>query len=243
MNIINITQKENELLRLCRLERLNDDDFSLFVQLVKDKDVVNINCTEAGYDFTPLILLCRYNQSDRLYNCLEILLRERHDINVNQTDNLGMNALIHLCRCSFSDNIVNVAQLLITKGIDVKKTIEGVGLNALMNLCVYSSKKNIVEMAQLLIDNGVDVNETDEKRRNALMHLCRWSTCYIKIVEMAEFLIDNGIDLEKKDNKGRNDADYLTSLRSSSLLDFYKSAILEVLQQQQQVDISIIIYS
>ena len=108
---------------LCRLERLNGDDLTRFTQLAKDEMAVDINCTNDAKDglSTPLMLLCRCNPSDSLYDCVEILLQNRPDIHVNQTNNYGSNALMLLCAHSKSDKIVEVAQLLIDKGVDLKQ--------------------------------------------------------------------------------------------------------------------------
>ena len=123
-------QKGNELLRLCHRDGLDKKELLRFTQLVKNEEaaVLDVNCTdERGR--TTLMLLCRHNQSDSLYDCVEILL-QRPDTDVNKTDEDGMNALMHLCRWSDSDKILEVAQLLIANGVNVKQT-DKIGRSAL----------------------------------------------------------------------------------------------------------------
>ncbi len=86
------------MLALCHLERLNGDDLTRFTQLAKNEMAVDINCTNDAKDglSTPLMLLCRYNQSESLARCIETFVWERPDIHVNQTDEDGNNALMYL---------------------------------------------------------------------------------------------------------------------------------------------------
>ena len=70
---------ELELLKLCQRSKLDDDDLLRLTQLVNGKEAAaaDVNCID-DYTFkrTPLMLLCCYNQSDRLFNCVEILLHD-----------------------------------------------------------------------------------------------------------------------------------------------------------------------
>jgi len=117
---------------LCGLKRLEGNNLTRFIQLVNDKGAVDVNCINDTGE-TPLMLLCERNQSDSLYNCVEILLRERPDIDINQTDEFGNNALIRLCYFSLSNKIMEMAELLIDNGIDLEQTNK-YGRNALMLL-------------------------------------------------------------------------------------------------------------
>ena len=158
------------MLQLCRRKRLGDgDNLRLFTDLVTGEEAVDVNCTD-DRGRNPLMLLCRYNQSDSLYNCIEILLQQRHDIDLKQTDKDGMNALMHLCRDSISDRIVQVAILLIDNDIDVNQ-VDKEGKNALMWLCAHSENDKSVEVTQFLITNEIDVKHTDNEGRNSEGHL------------------------------------------------------------------------
>ena len=179
-----------------RSEHFDDDELTGFIQLATDKEAVDVNCTHAfDGSSTPLILLCVNNQSDSLDHCVKILLRQRPDIDVNQTDKDGLNDLMILCQWSKSVKIVQVAQMLISNGAYVIQTNK-YGMNALMWLCWHSISDKIVEMAQLLITSGTDVKKTDEKGMNALMLLCYASNSE-KIVQVSQLLIENGIDLKQ----------------------------------------------
>ena len=108
------------MLKLCCLKGLGDDELNWFKELATDKEAVDVNCTD-DFGKTPLMLLCSYNLNDSLYNCVKILIQNRHDIKVNHmdyNDYMEKNALMQLCAESESDEIVEMARLLIAKGID-----------------------------------------------------------------------------------------------------------------------------
>ena len=67
-----------EFLKLCKCERLDDDQFVRFRQLVGDEEEVDVNFIDY-FKRTPLILLCRHNHSGGLFDCVELLL-QRSDI-------------------------------------------------------------------------------------------------------------------------------------------------------------------
>ena len=82
--------------------------------LLTDKEAVDVNYIDANGSFTPLVLLCFYNQSEGISCCVEILLPRRPDVDVdvNLTDKHGMNTLMRLCRHSIIEKIVEVTQLI-----------------------------------------------------------------------------------------------------------------------------------
>ena len=127
---------------------------------------MDVNCTDER-ERTPLMLLCRHNQSESLYTCVDMLLHRR-DIDVNQqTDKDKIrNSLMLLSQHSRSKKMFEVAQLLIVAGIDLKQTNE-YGRNDLMHLCFGSKSGKIVDVAQLIIDKGIDVHQTDKFGKNA----------------------------------------------------------------------------
>ena len=56
-------------MKLCECEKLDEAQFVRFRQLVEDEEEVDVNCTNNDKQ-TPLILLCRYNDTVGL-NCLQ----------------------------------------------------------------------------------------------------------------------------------------------------------------------------
>ena len=150
---------------MCRCERLDEDQFVRFHQLVEDEEEVDVNCCTGEFRWTPLISLCCYNHSDGLFDCVHLLL-QRPDIQINQTTGSGSNALMALCQWSKSDQILEVAQFLIANGIEINQTT-GSGMNALMLMCYYSESGKILEVAQLLIVKVIDIIQKDEDGRNA----------------------------------------------------------------------------
>ena len=112
------------MIDLCEWKELDESQFVRFRQLVEDEEEVDVNCCTGAFRWTPLILLCFFNDSDCLFDCVRLLLH-RPDINVNQTDRFGINALMRLCQLSKSNKILEVAQLLIANGIEINQTNRG----------------------------------------------------------------------------------------------------------------------
>ena len=108
---------------MCRRERLDEAQFIRFRQLVEDEEEVDVNCTDDLFGETPLILLCRNNHSDGLFDCVHLILH-RSDFNVNNTSKYGENALIWLCWFSKSSKILEVAKLVIANGIGINRKLE-----------------------------------------------------------------------------------------------------------------------
>ena len=189
---------------MCRCEKLDQTRFLLFRQLVEDKKEVNVSCTgKEKLTETPLYLLCKNNKSDGLFDCVEFLLQQRPNIQINQTTEDGFNALLWLCHWSESAKILEVIQLLIAKGIDINQTNRLYGKNALMFMCERPERSGqIVEVTQLLIENKIDINQMDEWGRNALILMCKSASD--KICEVSQLLIAKGIDINQTDKHGRN---------------------------------------
>ena len=144
---------------MCKCERLDEAQFVRFRHLVEDEEEVDVNCTDDLFGRTPLIWLCQNNQSDGLFDCVELLL-QRSDVKINQTDQDQKTALMTLCNWSKSGQIVEVAQLLIAKGIDIHHR-DNKRMNALMHLRRSSKSNKLGEVTQLLIANGIDINQTN----------------------------------------------------------------------------------
>ena len=105
---------------MCEWEKLNDPQFIRCRQLVKDEEV-DVNCTEIS-GFTPLILLCRYNETVGL-NCLNSLKLHLQlpDIQINQTDKDGRSSLMMALLCQ-SDQIIKIVKQLINfEGININQ--------------------------------------------------------------------------------------------------------------------------
>ena len=122
---------------LCRREKLFDDEIDMFIELAIHK-VIDVNHTNEYYGNTPLISLCLYNQSNSLFDCIEILL-QNSTILVNQTNKDGVNALMALCANSRCDKMVDIIELLISKGADVNHVDTKYGRNALMFVLSYTT--------------------------------------------------------------------------------------------------------
>ena len=213
---------------MCQRSELNEDDLTRFDELVNGEEAVAVNCT-AVRGRTPLMLLCRHNQSDSLDRCIEILL-QRPDIDINQTDVFKESALVWLCVNSDSTKIVEMARLLISNGANVNQTNQW-GWNALMLICRDSRSDKIVEVAQLLINNDINEEQMDENGRNALMWLCAESKNE-NIVKVADLLL-NAFNIKSIDNQGKTAKKLLEDRSNTDILDGYKFAILDKFEERE----------
>ena len=66
---------------------------------------------------TPILNLCRFNESTSLYPALKALL-ERKDIDLALRDNMGRNSLFLLTRYYPLDDLIDCIQLLIESGVE-----------------------------------------------------------------------------------------------------------------------------
>ena len=166
-----------------------NDPFEHFKELASDEKAVDVNCSDEEGS-TPLMLLCRHSQNNRLYDCIAFLL-QRPDIDVNQTNKEGINALMWLCAYSKSDKIVELVQMLIDKGADVNQTDRN-GRTALMWLCENYITGKLEEVAKLLITKGCMMNSSDngavckkfqifETENDGLLKVCQCATkpCFL----------------------------------------------------------------
>ena len=89
-----------------------------------------------------------------------VQLLTKNATNLNQTNNIGMNAL-HLAS---EKGHLEMVRVLIEKGIDINKTDEYDGKNALH----FASSEGHKEIVKLLIEKGIDINQKEEDGWNAL---------------------------------------------------------------------------
>ena len=146
---------------LCSRETLSGSQLTRFCELTKDKDV-DVNCFAKCVGGTPLLLLCRNNQSDSLYFCLRTLL-DREDVNLSQlTKKMGHNALTLLCRHYPNTDLLDCVRLFLKRGVD--HTIKDRDKrNAMMLLCEFYSQRNLIDIARLMIYYNIDLFHSAEQ--------------------------------------------------------------------------------
>ena len=146
---------------MCRQPSLGEAELIHFQQLVADKQV-NINFTSNNHN-TPILMLCRFNNSRSLYPCLKSLLA-REDIDINFiTSTHGRNCLMILCRyCTLEDVLIDCIRLLIKRGVDCnrKSGSECDSLTALRLLSLYAHpSKYLIDVVRLLINDKSDLQD------------------------------------------------------------------------------------
>ena len=119
------------------------------IQLIEDK-TININYTNRNSPCTPLVLLCQFNRSSKLYSALQAFVK-RKDLFINSISVEGFNALMFLCYNNPPSNLIDCAQLLINRGINVEAKDKN-GESSLKFLCKKYRGNDLVNIALLLIN-------------------------------------------------------------------------------------------
>ena len=122
--------------------------------LALDKDC-NIKCTDLN-GYPPLLVLCKNNQSDSLYQSLKALLK-RKDIDLVHTNDCGhrVSALTLLCRFYPLPDLIDCVRLLIRRGLSVDLK-EKDGRNALYLLCQFYPNDDLIDIGRLLVHSAVE---------------------------------------------------------------------------------------
>ena len=162
--------KETEFLKLCSKQTQWDEaDIRRFNELVRDASV-DVQCVDA-VDRTPLLLLCEFHQGESLCECVSVLLQLRKaDVNVNQQDKWGNNALIYLCAKCKGEWILKLVQRLLDHGAVINQKNK-YGYDALMCLFSKNTSDKLIDVAQLLISNGMKVDSINSLSHNAMYYL------------------------------------------------------------------------
>ena len=180
------------MLELCALHLL-PDHMKRLRQLALEKEV-DLNCINS-ISQSPLLLLCKFNISDNLNVCLEILL-ERNSIDVNNQDRDCWNALLAACYFYENQHLVKIVLLLLQRGININ-ALNAHGCNPLHNLiCVNSwNSPNLIEVVTALLDGGINVDEKMKNGSNALFGWIAQNHRHPDFFSIAHLLIERGVGL------------------------------------------------
>jgi len=190
----------------CSRKSLDQAALEHLQTLVDDKDV-DINCKSPKTFNSPLLLLCRYNQSQSLYPAIKILLK-RKDIHLQHKNIFGHNALSLVSRYyRRQEDMIDIVRLLVVKyRISVTDAKDPSKRNSLILLCQFYSGENLQELVELLLDNGSDASYTSphgDGLRNPLILAC---TYYKKsnLIDLVKLLLDRGTSVNQRDRAGDN---------------------------------------
>ena len=196
-------------MELCSRQFLGPPTFNDFSQLVLDQEV-DINYVDSkGY--SPLLRLCHHHSKDTLFDCVQLMLKNRKELDINLRQNVNLkqrktgcfNALAKLCREFHGPNLYEIVQLLLQSGaqldvIDVNKD------NALIVLCANYKNERLLDVIRLLLDTErIDVNAKNSKGWTALFTLC-YNYRGDNLMAIVRLLIDRGADVNKVDYCGWN---------------------------------------
>ena len=142
---------------LCSRPHLGRASIDRFNVLILDK-TINLNCTDQS-GLTPLLLLCLNNQSDSLYEHVQLLLQSER-VNVHVTTRDRWNALLLACHHYGGKKLLEIVKLFIHQGIDVKQT-NRTEMNALFALISNQSEEQdprLFDIVKSLVDAGLDAS-------------------------------------------------------------------------------------
>ena len=142
------------MLRLCGLPSLTKDDLNNLNVSVQDLEV-DLNCVDQR-GFPPLLLLCCYNQSDKLVELVTAIL-SRNSVDLDYQNANGWNALISICFYCQNPHVYEVVALLLKNDVDTHAVTKK-GWSAIFALCrrIHKAEPYFFDVFQLLI-NKIDV--------------------------------------------------------------------------------------
>jgi len=182
---------------------LTDDQLERFHELVLDKEL-DLNCKNASGQ-TPLILLARNNQSDKLRFYKEAFL-QRNCVDLDYQDEVGgWNVLLAVCYFYRNQHLPEVISLLLQHDLNLD-AVNKKGWSAIFSLCLYSRSylSDFPGVLQLLLDKDVNVKATNFKGWNTLVALTYHNHQHSAFLDMARLLVDRGADPNATDYKLRN---------------------------------------
>lgn len=164
---------------------------------------------------SPLLLLCRYNQSISLLGCIREMLAKNHyikrkangdatvatGIGVNCQKRKGFNALHLVCMRYDGSKLLDIIELLVERDIDVNRTERSLDRNALQLLFQYNRKgRDLAKIAKLFLTmTMINLKHKDTNGWTALHYLCRYYTHQDNLVDLVQLLIDKGVDVGAED--------------------------------------------
>ena len=140
---------------------------------------------------TPLMLLCRNANGDKLIDVIKLLV-VFYSSSVKATNKIGETALHCLCANSSKfENFLETLHLLVQFGINTEAVTEE-GENALLLVCKYSpDTKSLFAVVRFLLDDVVlDPNHNNSQGESALH--CLFANPFLteKFIEVARFLVN-----------------------------------------------------
>ena len=197
-------QKEQDLMNICiQTQLLTEDQLERFHELVLDKEL-DLNCKNAVGQ-TPLLLLTRHSQSDKLRYYIEDFL-QRNCVDLDYQEEVGgWNVLCSVCYFYRNRHLPEVIKLLLQHDLNLD-AVNKKGWSAIFSLCLFSRSylTDFPGVLQLLLDKDSDVKEKNFKGWNTLVALTFHNHQHEAFLEMARLLIDRGADPNATDNKLRN---------------------------------------
>ena len=176
---------------MCSRRKLNRSDFNRLKVLAGHKKV-RVDCMHPDR-LTPLLLLCKHNQSKNMCHLIEPLLRKG---NISFKTRDGFSALSLVCCHHESKNLLEVVRLLLRQGIRVSRTD-----SALIAACFNYKDESLFRIVRLLLRHGISVNNNDENQRTALFALCN-NYNGENLAQIVQYLLDNGADVRATDCHG-----------------------------------------
>lgn len=200
---------------------------TLFRELALDAEV-NVNHIDSE-GMAPLLNICWNHKSDRLYECIEILLRRTDlDIDVKEMGQRA-NALAMVCRYYSGYKLLDIVELLLKHKIEADSKNKN-DENVLMGLCINYKKDNIIDIIRILLTQPAisqNLNAVNKDMGwNVLVLLC-YHYNGKNLLDVTRFLLEKGVQIDTEYNKHYN-ALIAVSLKykNDTLIDVVRLLIL-----------------
>ena len=161
-------------MKLCSCENLDQMGIARLSEIVSDVNV-NINCINCR-GLTPLLLVCFFNRSEHLFDCIQILL-QRTEINVNSRNKDDWNALSVVCLFNGNNiKLPDIIHLFLQKEIELNPT-NSYGWDALSRAVIslsfyHCNHPEFVSIVQHILEYGIfALNTNTEDKNNRLCTL------------------------------------------------------------------------
>ncbi len=226
------------LLKLCNERSINQVQLDIARYLLENEADPNV---KTDRNETCLTLLAQGNWVNKIYDMVEMLVRNGADVNAKNIE--GMTALMYVCNRDFGDygssSQLIFARLLIDLGanVNILSRRRGTALHLACNI-------GFLDLIKLLLENGADPTLLPKYEETPLISMVKehynYGYYYYKevdielngydtrgaqeeeVIETMKLLLDKGCPINQIDMHGKSVLDYAVEIGERYIIDFLK---------------------